>query len=132
MHTAGERPIWDELTTVVADEGDLAVRIQTTRMGRPLYSREIGVFQEGRFKRHLRAWLDSDAGTITIRPFDYKALKALLDKSEEVIRQDAQAREDEWQRQRSVRPSPTEDDARTRRRRLDQSKRRGRRGDRGM
>lgn len=100
----GPRPEWRELEIVTVEGSDLAVRIQTTVSGRPAYSRELGVVRDSRFLRHIRDWIDTQNGVVTVRPFDDAAAARVQAAATEAIRKHAQEREDEWQKGRRQEP----------------------------
>jgi hypothetical protein len=105
MDEIKERPKleWQEFKTCTQEGSDFAIRIQTSKTGRPFYSLEFGrINTDGKFCKFIRTELNISNGKVEIKPFCIDDMTSLVDEAEAAILVDAQKREDEFQDRRRV------------------------------
>ncbi len=117
---------WIELITVTRPSTPVAVRVQTTASGRPLYSMEIGVLRDGRMLRHVPVYTQLDGAAPTT---DVEALASMIKEAEAAVAADAKRKADEWAARQPARDARGRDSRDDRRGRKDRGRERRERDD---
>lgn len=84
---------WVELITITNPATPIAVKVQTTATGRPLYSMEVGVLKDGRLLRHMPIYTAQDG---SVASTDGDLLAQMIRTAEEAVAVDAKRKADAW------------------------------------